>query len=367
VQRQIRTLVIALALVPAFLLATGTVASAWPRQCGEHGRPACTILRPPELGPPPDAPYDAPECVVLVGGFGSTNGDRAFDDLFRWSQDEPLYQIFQFGYRRSDRFEYDTTGRIDVSAEHLASFVRSLTPDCRAIHIVAHSMGGAVADRAFKMGLSDHDRVATYVALSSPHNGATLAKALKPSIERDSLVAIEISVLARTLGQPDPTTPAGHDLALIEPPLRPIRDTVAHGRLRVATDAMVLRRDNVDRREDVREYFEVNELEGHGGILHNDQVRRVLQTTIASHALAADNRSALERRVADAVATRVDAALSALYRETSEFLTWDPRAPLALAGAYEAVEVAKVVWDAVSGVLAAMPGSAALASSGALE
>jgi hypothetical protein len=219
-------------------------------------------------------------------------------------------------------------------------------------------MGGAVVDRAIRMGLSPHDRVATYVALSSPHNGATLAKALKPPIDRDPLVASEISVLARTLDQPDPTTPAGHDLATIDPPNRPIRATLPHARLRVATDAMVLRRDNVDRREDVREYFAIGELEGHGGILHNDQVRRILQTTIASHAVAADNRSELERRIADAVATRVDSAMSAFYAETSEFLTLDPRAPFALAGAYAAIEVGKAVRDA----LAEIPGAAALAT-----
>lgn len=328
-------------------------------RCGDRGKPPCTILRPPQLGPPSDTHALAPECIVAVGGFGSTSGDRAFDALLGWTGDESLYQVFHFGHR-DDRFEYDTTGPIDVSGEDLRSFVASLAPDCRAIHIVAHSMGGAVADRAFSKGLSAQDRVATYLALSSPHNGATLAQALRRPIERDPLLAIEISVLARTLGQPDPTTQAARDLAdlVVSRPRREIR--VPSARLRVATDGMVLRRDNIDRRADVREYFATDALEGHGGILHNDQVRRVLQTTVASHEIAVDNRSQLERGVADAVSRKLDADLSGVYAGLSWYLASDPSAPLALAEAYGAVALSKAVWRAVEDVLAEIPGALVL-------
>ena len=331
-----------------------TTATADGGRCGDRGRPPCTVLRPPQLGPPTDTHHLAPECIVAVGGFGSTSGDQAFDALLGWTSDEPLYQVFHFGYR-DDRFRYDTTGPIDVSGEDLRGFVASLAPDCRAIHIVAHSMGGAVADRAFSKGLSGRDRVATYLALSSPHNGATLAQALRRPIERDPLIAIEIGVLARTLGQPDPTTSAARDLAdlVVSRPRREIR--VPSARLRLATDAMVLRRDNIDRRSDVREYFAVDALEGHGAILRNDQVRRVLQTTVASHAVAVDNRSSLERGVADAVSRKLDANLSDAYAGLSWYLTNDPSAPLVLAEAYGAVALSKAVWRVVEDVLAEIP------------
>lgn len=349
--QRVRALAIAV-LASAFLVGPlATSASGDARYCGWKGRPACTILRPPELGVRIDPlGRTGPECVVLVGGFGSTNGDQTFDDLLRWTEGDALYQPIRSGYDFTDTFTYDTTGPIDRTAADLTRLVRTLGHECGAIHIVTHSMGGAVADRAFSMGLSAADGVATYIALSGPHNGATLARALRPAIEADPLIAIETSVLARSIGQPDPTTPAAHDLASIEHAPREVRG-VAQARVRYATDGMVLRRDTYDRRVDVREYMPaslaLSQLEGHGGVLHNEDVRRFVSATIATHAVAEDGRTPLERLTADAVSRKVDERVAAFYDGVSRHLA-DPLAPYTLAAATIGVTITRAIADAVA-------------------
>lgn len=338
----IRTCTIGL-LVAAILLgpASGS-ASADRGRCGLPGRPACSILRPPELDAlsTPESGL-GPECIVTVGGFDSANGDVTFDDLLApWLQQDPLYQQYRFGSYRADRFPYDTTGPIDVSADDLRDLVRSIKGQCRGVHLLTHSMGGVVADRAFSMGLSAHDRVATYVALSGPHNGGTLAKDLRPPIEANAVVALEISALAKIFGQPDPTTQAAHDLAELEQPRVLVRG-IPHIRLRLATDPMVLRRDTADRRVDVREYLPEAwcQWEGHGGILENDEVMSVIRATISSHRPAPDRRSAQELGLADRVSQAVDPILAGLYADVANLLRSDA-APYILAAAVVAARSA---------------------------
>lgn len=337
-------------LACAGLLALGIRAAADGGRCGERGRPACSILRPPdEDALPVGSDAFLPDCVVLVGGFGSAQGDDTFDRLLAWANADPRYRLWRFGRDRADRYAYDTTGAIDVSGEDLRSLVRSIRDECAATDIVTHSMGGAVADRAFSMGFVPADRVATYIALAGPHNGATLARALRPAIEADPIVAVETSLLAATLRQPDPVARAASDLARIRPP-RPVR--VPAVRLRIATDPMVLRRDSADRRVDVREYVPtLAQIEGHGGILRSERISVLLGGAIGARAIPADTRSGADRAAADVLSRKLDDLLAARYADLGRYLRDDPMAKLSLAEALVVGADVRVLVDAVGDLL----------------
>ncbi|MDE3113524.1 MAG: hypothetical protein KGK34_11355 [Chloroflexota bacterium] len=331
----------ALALAAALLLAPlSSSAAADERVCGRPGSAPCTILRPPATALPKEESGPlGPQCVIAVGGFASTNGDRAFDPLLAWSDGDPRFRAYHFGYD-TPGFRYDSTGSIDESAEALAAFVASLRDECADVHVVTHSMGGAVADRAFAKDLSG---VRTYVALAGPHNGATVARIVVPHLAVDPLLAAEVHEILRD--GPDPTTRAGHDLARMAPPHRTPR-TTATLRLRLATDAFVLRRDTLDRRVDAREYLpdaEWDQLEGHGGVLDNGEIHDVVWATIVSRRPSPDRRSRDERAVADAVSREIEREATALYSGAAQTIASDPGARLALGVGALAAIVARAV------------------------
>lgn len=341
-------------------------ASAEEKVCGGPGRPPCSILRPAEPALAIDRTSRlGPRCIVVVGGFDSTSGDRAFDELLQWTSDDPSFRVKFFGGPRDDglgrdeRSPYDTTGPIDESAETLGLFVHSLKTECSAFDLLTHSMGGAVADRAFAAGwLSAADGIETYTALSGPHNGAALAKALRPPIEKDPIIALELSALARSLGQADPTSAAARDLATLRPPSRTIRD-VSTARLRLATDAMVLRRDTVDRRFEVREYMPElarDQIDGHGGILHTADVHSVIHDLLIAHEIDADTRAPREREIVTAVSRAVDAAVGAAYTALSDHLSLDPMARVQLAEVTIPAVIARAVADVIRSFAGDPPG-----------
>jgi hypothetical protein len=174
-------------------------------------------------------------------------------------------------------------------------------------------MGGAVVDRAFSKGDVAAAGVVTYIALASPHNGATLARAIRPAVDADAIFASSIGAVTRAtrLGH-DPTSAAVRDLARMVPP-RPARDVEAV-RLRMVSDEFVLHRDNADRRVDVREYMPASalETEGHGGIVHNVEVRDVVRSTILTHHVPDETRAPSELERAAFIAKAVDAALASV-------------------------------------------------------
>lgn len=269
----------------------------------------CTILRPLP-GAPRSAPFGTPECIVVVGGLGSRLEEfgRFFDPVVRRldaAADGTPYRITYFGIDEGETHPFAPYGAIGVNAAHLRGLVRDLADECSAIHVVAHSMGGAVADRAFSMGLSVDDRVATYLPISSPHNGAFAARALRLGLELDDRFATVVSAVARRTGLHDPASPAVRDLGRRPRAPRPPRG-VATVRQRIVTDITVLRQDNVDRRVDVREYLPVTvpEWEGHSGAIQNAHVQRIVEGTIRAHRVPSDDRSAAEVRSA-AIASRL--------------------------------------------------------------
>lgn len=307
-------------LVPLLIVAVlagplASIASA-DGGCGAAGRPACTILRPAGgPGSPRVVPVDAGECIVLVGGLGSRPDETRdfFRPLIATFNDDPRYDIRTFGAERRDAYPYDTYGAIAPNALRLRALIRDLSAECIAIDVVAHSMGGAVADRAFSLGLSARDGVATYLPLSSPHNGATFARAVRAGVETDADFAALASAIARSLGVHDPTTDAVRDLARARAP-RAIRD-LATARLRLVTDALVLRRDSADRRVDVRDHLpgSLAQYEGHGGVVQNEDVQRLVRTTIERHELPAEERPGDELARVARVSADWDRELSGLY------------------------------------------------------
>jgi PGAP1-like protein len=270
--------------------------------CGASGRPACTVLRPIAASAPGAAPLGAPDCVVQIGGLGSTADSTARD-----------FEGLAVDGAQVSVLDYDALGRIAAAAEALRDHVARIRDGCAAIHLVAHSMGGVVTDRAFSKGLSGADRVATYIPLSSPHNGASLARHLCGVEAVDPDYSELLRQVSALLDLPDPTAAAICDLARVQPP-RPPRG-VASARLRLVTDPLVLRSDHAAPYFDVRELlpFEGAEVEGHGGILESTQAREIVRRSMEERAIIGDERGADHRLAAEAASYAAESAASVAH------------------------------------------------------
>ncbi|MGH2498571.1 MAG: esterase/lipase family protein, partial [Candidatus Limnocylindria bacterium] len=189
-----------LALLPSLLLGGALPASA-------DDRPRPTVLR---LADPPPAAPDR-ELVIVVGGLGSDPADSGWDPLVARLRAEGRYEVRRFGAEPG--YPYDSYGPLDGSARELAAQVRALAPRYAGVHLVGHSMGGAVIDRALAQGLGAGDGVRTYVALASPHQGATAAQIAATTL---ALAGDESIELRAALPIPhDLASPAIQDLARI--------------------------------------------------------------------------------------------------------------------------------------------------------
>lgn len=278
--------------------------------CGSAGRPACTVLRPPERPPLGEPGLGAGDCVVLIGGLGSTaeSTEIAFAPLVSGLNGASLSVL-----------RYDSLGRIATGADALRRHVESLAPSCAAIHLIAHSMGGVVADRAFSMGLSDRERIATYVPLASPHNGSTFARALCGIDRLDGGYTRLLGLLADALGLPDLEDDAICDLARVKG-ARPPRG-VESARLRIVTDPLVTRRDHAAPYRDVRELLPGEaELEGHGAILRSERARALVERAVVDRVVPADERSAFERVTSGLAGAAVEPPVTAAHEGIGSLL-----------------------------------------------
>src|SRR5919201_1655549 len=195
VQALLRASLLALALLPAFGALPADADDGRP-QSTEAGHPPSPVPVPKsQLGPtaidiapiPSVAPESFPalshpngaqakkELVIFVGGYGSTReeNDGVCADIRTWF-DPDRYEIACFG--DDPAFPYDTYGPIDNGARTLIAQIRSQPSKYSSIDIIAHSMGGVVADRAFADGLSSQDGVAVSIAIASPHSGSKFAR-----------------------------------------------------------------------------------------------------------------------------------------------------------------------------------------------
>ncbi|MBI3522428.1 MAG: hypothetical protein HY071_04920 [Chloroflexi bacterium] len=260
--------------------------------------PRSTISRPV-----PNAPKR--ELILLVGGLDSYASDSAWDPVIARFSGDPRYEVRRFG--ALEEHPYRTNGSVEANARELVSEIRDLSPRYSAIHMISHSMGGPVVDRAFANGLSRSDGVRTYVALSAPHSGSTSARVAEALVVASGDARPEVHALWSWAH--DPHSDAVRELAHLkaaEPP-----NGVTRLDLRLATDAVVLHDDarapGVDSRTLLpRRAGEV--IEGHGTILSDPRALDLAKRTIATGVPPKDDRGLLLT-----VAARVVDALVAQY------------------------------------------------------
>jgi len=242
------------------------------------------------------------ELIVLVGGYASGSDDHVFDAFRARVAKEGGYDVVRFG---QDVGAYDTFGAIDANAERLRDSVRTLSVGYGGVHIVTHSMGGVVADRAFALGLSSSDGVTTYVAWAAPHDGSRAAQSLQSTLTMSGPAREDTRGFTATHFR-DPDTAAVRDLARARAPGPP--SGVVRLDLRLATDGLVTAADAGDPGVDSRVLLpaSVVELEGHGGILVSEQAFDLTLATIRTHAVPPDGRGVALRAASDAVSQAVD-------------------------------------------------------------
>ena len=307
---RMRALIGATLVAWAVLPAMALVASAdedpplRPEDAGPPLRPPLTVLRAVERAPSRDAiATGAPkkELIVLVGGYASGSDDHTFD-AFRARAQSGGYEIVRFG---QDLGAYDTFGAVDANAARLRDSIRSVSTDYGGVHIVTHSMGGVVADRAFALGLSASDGVTTYVAWAAPHDGAHAAQAMQATLAVSG-PAREDTRAFTTAYFRDPDSTAVRDLARAHPFGAP--PGVVRLDLRLATDALVSSTDARDPGVPSRVLLpqSLGELEGHGGILQSAQAFDLTLSTIRSRAVPRDERAVALSAATGAVAQTVD-------------------------------------------------------------
>jgi len=236
--------------------------------------------------------------VIVVGGYQSCSclDDGSFDVLKKRLV-AAGYDVERFG--QDPRFPYDTFGAIEPNAVNLRDEVRDRGRSYAGVHIVTHSMGGVVADRAFADGLSARDGVLTYVSWSAPHSGST--------------AAVDIGILDRVSGDDfmrpaflsrgmEPASAAVHDLAAARPVAPP--EGVVRLDLREATDLLVSDRDATD--PGVPSRVLVTPREGHAAILDDPNAIDLTMQTIANRRVPPQDARA---RVLDSAAQRGSRAI----------------------------------------------------------
>lgn len=226
---------------------------------------------------------------MLVGGFQSCACDATFDALAKRLIDAG-FDVRRFG--ADPRYPYDTFGPIGPSATNLRDEVRAVAPRYDGVHIVTHSMGGAVTDAAFANGLSRSDGVISYVAWAAPHNGSDAARV----IEAAKVVGGVDPVVREAAGGLGFTTDAHavRDLSTARASSAPAG--VIRLDLRMASDALVTHRDS--RAPGVPTRVLDGALEGHGGILTDPRAIDLTVRTIATRRVPEEDRSPATVRAA---------------------------------------------------------------------
>jgi hypothetical protein len=289
-----------------------------PVDAGPPLRPPTTVLRASVTAPPAPTPVVASgavaapkrELIVLVGGLGTDKrpGDDPFKD-FQARIPSDTYDVMRFG---TDFGVYGTYDPIDENAIHLRDGIRSLSDGYDSVHIVTHSLGGNVADRAFALGLSSTDGVTTYVAWSAPHDGAHAAGVAQSALTLSGPARADTRDVAVWADLHDPESAAVRDLARIRavaPPTGVVRLD-----LRLATDELVSSRDARDPGVESRVLLptSLRDWEGHGGILQNDQALDLTLATIKQKAVPVDDRGIVLRTAAQVMSDRTSELVDGL-------------------------------------------------------
>jgi pimeloyl-ACP methyl ester carboxylesterase len=299
-----------LAVGPGALVAAG---DDGPTRSALPDRPTRTILRPTEISDAAPARASDKTVIVLVSGIGSDGSDSTFDPLIAALAGDAGYEIHRFG--GDPAYPYDTRGSLDENADRLTGEIRELAKTHPKIDIVAHSMGGAVVDDAFRRGLSATDKVVTYVALASPHDGSTEAKIMLPVLQVGALAGASTEVRAITAGlAQDIGTVAVRDLAAVR--AVPPPHGVARLDVRMATDAIVTAPDAWTPGVDSRTLLPstIGAIEGHGGVTTDPHAIALVTSTLAmGRAPALDWRGAALEFAARTVSALIDQHAPVLY------------------------------------------------------
>jgi hypothetical protein len=270
---------IALSVVgPGALVAAGDDGPSRPFPAG---RPNRTILRPTEIAELPSQDVSEKEVVILVAGIGSASADSTFDAVVAALAQDPRYEIHRFG--GDPAHPYDTLGSIEANADQLTAEIRGLAATHPKVDIVAHSMGGAVVDAAFRRGLSASDKVATYIALAAPHDGSTEARIGQPLLALSDLLGAKTELRAISAGlAQDIGSRAAQDLAAIHS--GPPPQGITRLDLRMATDVIVTAPDARTPKVSSRTLLPTTaaSVEGHGGVTTDPQAIALITSTVAS-------------------------------------------------------------------------------------
>jgi hypothetical protein len=278
---------------PGALVAAGDDGPSGP---APTGHPTRTILRPTEISQPEPPKPSAKQVIIVVSGVNSSAQDPTFDALQAELFDDPGYEVHRFG--ADPAYPYDTLGSLDQAADGLTREIRDLSLTHPAVHIVAHSMGGDVVDRALANGLSAKDGVVTYVALSSPHSGSASLAAAEPVLAAAGDTALELRALLSA--KLDVGSAAAHDLAHAQP--APRVPGITRLDLRIAPDLAVTSRDAADPGVESRTLVPSDLggfLDGHGAITRDRRAIDLIMTTIATRTVPPDTRSGPEKALAD--------------------------------------------------------------------
>jgi hypothetical protein len=289
-----------------------------PPDAGPPLRPPITVLRPTVTAPPAPTPSVAPggdagprrELIVLVGGLGTHM--RPDENPFEHLQERVpngAYDVMRFG---TDFGVYNTYDSIDENALHLRDSIRSVSGGYDAVHIVTHSLGGNVADRAFALGLSASDGVTTYVAWSAPHDGAHAAGIARAALTLSGPARADARDIAVFANLHDPESAAVRDLARLRAVAPP--SGVVRLDLRLATDELVSSRDSRDPGVESRVLLPASprEWEGHGGILQSDEALDLTLATIRQKAVPTDDRGVVLRVASEVMSERISERVDAL-------------------------------------------------------
>lgn len=305
-----RAICVAVALLPAAGAFPAAGDDGPPRTESAAVRPSRTILRPlevPELAPDVVPRQSDHEVVILIAGIGSSPSDRTWDALIARFRADARYEIRRFG--ADPEHPYDTGGRLTANADALTAQVRELATRYRAIHLVAHSMGGAVVDTAIARGLSADDGVQSYIALAAPHAGSTVARYAQLVARGAGDAGAEARALGSFIQGRDIAGPATADLARLQ--AGSPTAGIARLDLRMASDVAVIGRDANDPGIDSRilvPHGADEWIDGHGGITRDTRALDLVTTTVARRVAPPDLRGS---EIAEAARTSrtLDAAV----------------------------------------------------------
>jgi pimeloyl-ACP methyl ester carboxylesterase len=144
------------------------------------------VLMPRDLAPVVPESREGDDVVVLIHGFFATAG------VFRPMRGRLEREVGA----RVATFTHAPGVGVNRIAKQLARVVEKI-PEHARVHLVGHSLGGAVA-RYFVQELEGHERVVQTISLASPFGGAALARRMPVFVGADLHAASDLLARIRS-------------------------------------------------------------------------------------------------------------------------------------------------------------------------